>query len=156
MDPRLRPYVIVGARPGNEGAALAGLVSGRLAEIARLTGQASGTAVLQPAALRGRLRQMVSDLLDLTQVMDTRKLAEAVRGTYVPDERIRLVLNRMGRHNRLRLETVVELLGPPFAQVPYDEVVPQAANTRVVTARSKTWNCWLVSTASSSIRSWAA
>ncbi|HXV23541.1 MAG TPA: YicC/YloC family endoribonuclease [Alphaproteobacteria bacterium] len=60
----------------SEGAALAGLVSGRLEEIARLTGQARGTAALQPAALRGRLRQMVSDLLEASPSLPEDRLAQ--------------------------------------------------------------------------------
>jgi uncharacterized protein (TIGR00255 family) len=60
----------------SEGAALAGLVSGRLEEIAHLTGRARGTAALQPAALRGRLRQMVSELLEASPALPEDRLAQ--------------------------------------------------------------------------------
>jgi pilus assembly protein CpaE len=71
---------------------------------------------------------LLADLFDLTAVMDTRKMMEAIKGTYVPEERIRVILNRIGKGNRLRLETVVESLGHPFAQIPLDEVAPVAVN----------------------------
>ncbi len=60
----------------NEGATLAGLVAGRLEEIALLTGRARGAAALQPAALRGRLRQMVSDLLEASPTLPEDRLAQ--------------------------------------------------------------------------------
>lgn len=71
---------------------------------------------------------LVANLFDLTTVMDTRKMMEAIRGTYVADERIRIVLNRVTKNNRLRLETVVESVGQPFAVLPNDEVAPQSVN----------------------------
>jgi uncharacterized protein (TIGR00255 family) len=60
----------------NEGATLAGLVAGRLEEIALLTGRARGVAALQPAALRGRLRQMVSELLEASPALPEERLAQ--------------------------------------------------------------------------------
>ncbi len=74
---------------------------------------------------------LVANLFDLTAVMDTRKMREAIRGTYVPDERIKVILNRVNKNNRLRLETVIESLGQPFAQIPNDEVAQQAGNQGV-------------------------
>jgi len=71
---------------------------------------------------------LVANLFDLTAVMDTRKMMEAIRGTYVADERIRIIINRVSKTNRLRMETVVESLGKPFAVLPNDEVVPQTVN----------------------------
>ena len=71
---------------------------------------------------------LVANLFDLTTVMDTRKMMEAIRGTYVADARIRIVLNRVTKNNRLRLETVVELVGQPFAVLPNDEIAPQSVN----------------------------
>jgi pilus assembly protein CpaE len=71
---------------------------------------------------------LIANLFDLTAVMDTRKMVDAIRGTYVPDERIRIVLNRVTKNNRLRLETVVESLGQPFAILPNDDVAPQSVN----------------------------
>src|SRR5437764_5456626 len=49
---------------------------------------------------------LVANLFDLTAVMDTRKMMEAIRGTYVSEERIRIILNRIAKNNRLRMETV--------------------------------------------------
>jgi pilus assembly protein CpaE len=71
---------------------------------------------------------LIANLFDLTAVMDTRKLVDAIRGTYVADERIRIILNRVAKNNRLRLETVVDSLGKPFALLPNDDVVPQSVN----------------------------
>ena len=34
----------------------------------------------------------------------------------------------MAKHNRLRLETVIDSLGKPYALLPNDEVVPQSVN----------------------------
>lgn len=74
---------------------------------------------------------LVANLYDLTAVMDTRKIREAIRGTYVPDERIKLILNRVSKNNRLRLDTVVESVGHPYAQIPEDDIVPQSVNQGV-------------------------
>jgi pilus assembly protein CpaE len=71
---------------------------------------------------------LIANLFDLTAVMDTRKLVDAIRGTYVADERLRIILNRVAKNNRLRLETVVDSLGKPFALLPNDDVVPQSVN----------------------------
>ena len=60
----------------SEGAALASVIRGRLDEIASLTDAARHTAALQPDALRARLRQMVSQLLDSSTALSEDRLAQ--------------------------------------------------------------------------------
>ena len=60
----------------SEGAALASVIRGRLDEIASLTDAARRTAALQPDALRARLRQMVSQLLDSSTALSEDRLAQ--------------------------------------------------------------------------------
>jgi uncharacterized protein (TIGR00255 family) len=60
----------------SEGAALAAVIRGRLDEISSLTDAARRTAALQPEALRARLRQMVSQLLDAVPALPEDRLAQ--------------------------------------------------------------------------------
>jgi uncharacterized protein (TIGR00255 family) len=60
----------------SEGGALAAVIEARLAEIASLTGRARGISALQPEALRRRLRQMVSDLLEASPSLPEERLAQ--------------------------------------------------------------------------------
>jgi uncharacterized protein (TIGR00255 family) len=60
----------------SEGAALATVIRGRLDEISSLTDAARRTAALQPDALRARLRQMVSQLLDASPALPEDRLAQ--------------------------------------------------------------------------------
>jgi pilus assembly protein CpaE len=73
---------------------------------------------------------LVCNLQDLTTVADTSRLVKSVRDSYVPRERLRLVLNRVGRQNYLAIELVEKTLGlPAWMQVPNDEqLVSQCTN----------------------------
>lgn len=73
---------------------------------------------------------LVANLFDLTTAGDTKKLLEAVKGTYVPPERIRIVLNRVSPENQLHVSEVEKALGQTvIAQVPNDgRIVPTSVN----------------------------
>jgi pilus assembly protein CpaE len=76
---------------------------------------------------------LVANLFDLTTAGDTKKLLEAIRGSYVPPERIRVVLNRVSPENQLQVSEVEKALGQPvIAQVPNDgRIVPTSINQGV-------------------------
>jgi uncharacterized protein (TIGR00255 family) len=59
-----------------EGAAMAAVIGGRLDEIAALAMAARRSAALQPEALRKRLRQMVSELLEASPALPEDRLAQ--------------------------------------------------------------------------------
>jgi uncharacterized protein (TIGR00255 family) len=59
-----------------EGARLAALLEEQLAEIARLTAEAAGTAAAQPARLRERLRQQLATLLESLPQLGEERLAQ--------------------------------------------------------------------------------
>ena len=73
---------------------------------------------------------LVANLFDLTTAGDTRKLLDAVKGSYVPPERIRVVLNRVSPENQLQVSEVEKAFGQTVvAQVPNDgRVVPHSVN----------------------------
>jgi pilus assembly protein CpaE len=56
---------------------------------------------------------LVANLFDLTTLNDTRKLYQLLVRDYVPGERVHLVLNRVARGNRLRIEEIESALGRP-------------------------------------------
>jgi pilus assembly protein CpaE len=56
---------------------------------------------------------LVANLFDLTTLNDTRKLYHFLTREYVPRERIHLVLNRVARSNRLRIDEIQDALGRP-------------------------------------------
>jgi len=58
---------------------------------------------------------LVANLFDLTTLNDTRKLYQLLVRDYVPGERVHLVLNRVARGNRLRIEEIESALGRPAA-----------------------------------------
>jgi uncharacterized protein (TIGR00255 family) len=60
----------------NEGTILAAVIEGRLGEIADLAAAARRTAALQPDALRRRLREMVSELLEAAPALPEERLAQ--------------------------------------------------------------------------------
>jgi uncharacterized protein (TIGR00255 family) len=60
----------------SEGTALAAVIQGRLGEIADLAAAARRTAALQPEALRRRLREMVSELLEAAPALPEERLAQ--------------------------------------------------------------------------------
>ena len=59
-----------------EGAALGQVIRGHLDEIASLTEAAAGSAALQPSFLRGRLRDMVAELLETAPALPEERLAQ--------------------------------------------------------------------------------
>lgn len=73
---------------------------------------------------------LVANLYDLTTVQDTRRLLDALTG-YVARDRIRIVLNRVGRSNRLAAVEVSRALDHPIAaQIPNDgRIVPASINS---------------------------
>jgi len=76
---------------------------------------------------------LVANLYDLTTAGDTKKLLEAIKGTYVPPERIRVVLNRVSRDNQLRVPDLEKAFGQAtVALIPNDgRIVPNSVNQGV-------------------------
>jgi pilus assembly protein CpaE len=76
---------------------------------------------------------LVANLFDLTTAGDTKKLLDAVKGSYVPPERLRVVLNRVSRENQLQVSEVEKAFGQSvIAQVPNDgKIVPNSVNQGV-------------------------
>ena len=93
--------------------------------------------ILHPTTLHAlshaTLVLLVANLYDLTTVKDTRLLLDAIEGRYVPREKIRLVLNRVSRQNKLSVPDIERALGHPIAaQVPNDgRTVPHSINQGV-------------------------
>src|SRR6266851_5353463 len=73
---------------------------------------------------------LVANLSDLTTAGDTKKLLDAVKGSYVPRERIRVVLNRVSRENQLRISDIEKAFGQAtVALIPNDgRIVPSSVN----------------------------
>jgi pilus assembly protein CpaE len=62
---------------------------------------------------------LVANLYDLTTVNDTRKLYRTLVREYVPREKLRIVLNRVSRHNRLQASEIERTFGQGItAQIP--------------------------------------
>jgi pilus assembly protein CpaE len=62
---------------------------------------------------------LVANLYDLTTVNDTRKLYRTLVREYVPREKVRIVLNRVSRHNRLQASEIERTFGQGItAQIP--------------------------------------
>lgn len=76
---------------------------------------------------------LVANLYDLTTAGDTRKLLEAIKGKYVPPERIRVVLNRIARDNQLRVPDLEKAFGQAVVGlIPNDgRIVPSSVNQGV-------------------------
>lgn len=76
---------------------------------------------------------LVANLYDLTTAGDTKKLLEAIKGSYVPPERIRVVLNRVSRDNQLRVPDLEKAFGQAtVALIPNDgRIVPNSVNQGV-------------------------
>ncbi len=73
---------------------------------------------------------LVANLFDLTTAGDTKKLLEAIKGSYVSPERIRVVLNRVSKENQLQVSEVERAFGQTVvSQVPNDgRIVPHSVN----------------------------
>jgi pilus assembly protein CpaE len=76
---------------------------------------------------------LVANLYDLTTAGDTKKLLDAIKGSYVPPERIRVVLNRVSRDNQLRVPDIEKAFGQStVALIPNDgRIVPSSVNQGV-------------------------
>lgn len=94
------------AMRAEEGARMAAVVEEHLDEIARLTAQAESVAVLQPDALRDRLREQVQALLEAEQALSEERLAQeaAVLATKAD---VREEIDRLKAH----IEAARDLLG---------------------------------------------
>ena len=73
---------------------------------------------------------LVANLYDLTTAGDTKKLLDAIKGSYVPPERIRVVLNRVSRENQLRVPDLEKAFGQAVVGlIPNDgRIVPNSVN----------------------------
>jgi pilus assembly protein CpaE len=73
---------------------------------------------------------LVANLYDLTTAGDTKKLLDAIKGSYVPPERIRVVLNRVSRENQLRVPDLEKAFGQAVVGlIPNDgRIVPTSVN----------------------------
>jgi uncharacterized protein (TIGR00255 family) len=80
-----------------EGARLAPVVSGVMAEIAQLADQARGLAATQPATLQARLQQQVSDLANAVPALTPERLAQEVALLALKAD-VREELDRLGAH----------------------------------------------------------
>ena len=93
--------------------------------------------ILHPTTLHAlshaSLALLIANLYDITTVKDTRLLLEAIEGRYVPREKIRIVLNRVSRRNKLCVPDIEQALGhTTAAQVPNDgRLVPHSINQGV-------------------------
>ena len=87
---------LVTARTG-EGAHLATVLANHLDEIERLTDAAAATACLQPQALRARLRQLVTALLEQVPALSEERLAQEA-ALLITKADIREELDRLHAH----------------------------------------------------------
>jgi len=76
---------------------------------------------------------VVANLIDISTINDTRYLLNTLQGKYISKEKIKLVLNRVSRQNRLQVSDIEQTLGYPVeAQIPNDDVlVPNSVNQGV-------------------------
>src|SRR5437867_1989061 len=76
---------------------------------------------------------LVANLYDLTTASDTKKLLDAIKGKYVPDERLRIVLNRVSKENHLQVRDIEKAFAHPIAAtIPNDgKLVPSSINRGV-------------------------
>jgi uncharacterized protein (TIGR00255 family) len=80
-----------------EGAHLATVLTGHLAEIERLTDAAAATACLQPEALRARLRQQIAALMDAVPALAEERLAQEA-ALLISKADVREELDRLRAH----------------------------------------------------------
>ncbi len=72
---------------------------------------------------------LISNLMDVTTVTDTKKLQDALINARIPKESIRVVLNRVAKVNRLNSEDVSQLLDTPIlAHVPNEQGLAASTN----------------------------
>ncbi|MCC6442950.1 MAG: response regulator [Armatimonadetes bacterium] len=73
---------------------------------------------------------LVANLFDLTTINDTKMFYEALGGSYISREKIKVILNRVSKQNRLQTTDVEKALGQPVsAHIPNDgRLVPTSIN----------------------------
>ncbi|HZP80555.1 MAG TPA: response regulator [Chthonomonadaceae bacterium] len=76
---------------------------------------------------------VIANLFDITTIHDTKRLLETLEGKYTSREKIKVIVNRVARQNRMQLADIEEILGFPIeASIPNDgEVVPGSVNQGV-------------------------
>jgi pilus assembly protein CpaE len=57
---------------------------------------------------------LVANCLDLTTAANTKELVEVIKGSYVPADRIHIVLNRQSRDNQFQTADLERVLGQPI------------------------------------------
>ena len=75
---------------------------------------------------------LVTTLFDMPTVRDAKEFYDTVVGTYVPEENISILANRMSKHDRISLADVERIFGRPVsAHVPNDSRLVSAINQGV-------------------------
>lgn len=75
---------------------------------------------------------LVTTMFDLPGIRDGKELYDTVVGTYVPEEKVTLVANRVSKYDRLTPEDLERLFGRPISvQVPNDRRLVNAVNQGV-------------------------
>jgi len=76
---------------------------------------------------------LVANLYDLTTASDTKKLLDAIKGKYVPEDRLKVVLNRVSKENQLHVNDIAKAFNHPIAAtIPNDgKLVPSSINRGV-------------------------
>jgi pilus assembly protein CpaE len=76
---------------------------------------------------------LVANLFDLTTASDTKKLLDAVKGKQVPEERLKVLLNRVSKENQLQVKDIERAFAHPIAAtIPNDgKLVPTSINRGV-------------------------
>jgi len=87
---------LIGAR-AEEGARLKTVLKGQIDEIERLTAEAAGAAVLRPEAVKERLRQQISELLDAVPALSEERLAQELALLAAKGD-VREELDRLAAH----------------------------------------------------------
>ena len=87
---------LVGAR-AEEGARLKSVLMGQIDEIERLTAEAAGAAVLRPEAVKERLRQQISELVDAVPALSEERLAQELALLAAKGD-VREELDRLAAH----------------------------------------------------------
>ena len=87
---------LIGAR-AEEGARLKTVLMGQIDEIERLTAEAAGAAVLRPEAVKDRIRQQISELLDAVPALSEERLAQELALLAAKGD-VREELDRLAAH----------------------------------------------------------
>lgn len=87
---------LIGAR-AEEGARLKTVLMGQIDEIERLTAEAAGAAVLRPEAVKDRIRQQISELLDAVPALSEERLSQELALLAAKGD-VREELDRLAAH----------------------------------------------------------